>query len=156
MHALLMLALMTPGEDPKPTELKVIATGLWRAPVRDGKAQQLVLKDADALAAATDRARDDAGRKEAVQAMAKLFKVDAIDFDKQMIVVVTAGPKPTGGFAVTIDGVRAEGKTATVRWKLKTPAPGDFVTEAFTHPARAALVERFDGEVKFDPPLKKE
>jgi hypothetical protein len=155
MNALLMLALMTPGEDPKPAELKVIATGLWRAPVRDGKAQQFVLKDADAVAAATDRTRDDAGRKEAAQAMAKLFQVDAIDFDKQMIVVVTAGPKPTGGFSVEIEGVRREDKTATVSWKLKTPAPGDFVTEAFTHPARAALVERFDGEVKFAPPLKK-
>lgn len=156
MTAMLLLALMTPAADAKPTELKVIATGLWRAPVRGGKAQQLVLKDADALAAATDRDKDDAGRKEALAAMAKLFGVDTVDFRKHMIVVVTAGPKPTGGFAVTIEGVRVADKTATVRWKLKAPAPGDFVTEAFTHPARAALVERFDGAVKFDPPLKPE
>src|SRR5437868_5877864 len=125
---------MTPAADPNAGELKMLATGLWRAPVRDGTAQQLVLRDADALAAALNLSGDEAGRKEALEAAAKLFRVDAVDFNKHMIVVVAAGPKPTGGYAVVIEGVKADGKTATVTWRLKTPSPGDVVSQAFTNP----------------------
>jgi hypothetical protein len=91
-----MLTLMMPVTDAKPAvELKVIATGLWRA--RCAAASATVRPQGRRRTRRRDGpGRDDAGRKEALEAMAKLFQVDAIDFTKQMIVVVTAGPKPTG------------------------------------------------------------
>ena len=46
-------------------------------------------------------------------------------------------------------------KTLTVHWNLNTPRPGSFVTQTLTHPAQAVLVDRFNGEVTFDPPAKK-
>ena len=91
---------------------------------------------------------------EATKELAKQFKVDGIDWKKQMVVVVTVGPKPTGGYSVTIDKLVPKDKELTVHWTLKSPGKGDIVTQAFTHPAQAVLVDTFEGTVKFDPPAK--
>jgi len=84
-----------------------------------------------------------------------VFKVDKIDWDKQMVVVATAGAKPTGGYRVEILGLEARDGTLTVKWKLHSPKPGSIVTQAFTHPGEAVLVEKFEGKVTFDPPAPK-
>ena len=57
----------------------------------------------------------------------------------------------TGGYSVTVNKLQADDKTLTVHWKLNTPKPGQPVTQAFTHPMQTLLVERFEGEVRFDP-----
>ena len=44
--------------------------------------------------------------KTATGAVAKLLKTPNIDWDKQMLIVVTAGSKPTGGWKVNIDSVK--------------------------------------------------
>ncbi len=148
-------------------ELKIIAKAFWRyaSPSPDGpkKGLQLVLRSAAELVAATPFSRLDAPQqvveKMATAELAKALKVDTIDWKTRMLVVVTAGVKPTGGYSVDILSVKVADKTATVTWKLNTPK--GFVTQAFTHPGQVALVERFDGEVKFvagpaGPPKRKE
>jgi hypothetical protein len=138
-------------------EVKILAQGFWRAGVRGegGAAQQLVLRSAEDLAVAAGKGKDEAGQKEATEMLCKVFKVDDIDWKKQMIVVCTGGARPTGGYSVDILGLTVKDDVLTVRWKLNSPKPGQPVTQAFTHPAKAALVERVEGKVVFDPPAPK-
>lgn len=141
------------AEADKESELKVTARAFWRpAGGIQGKAQQLVIRNGAEAATAMGKGKD---AEAATNELAKLFKVESIDWKKQMVVVVTAGPKPTGGYSVTIDKLVAADKQLTVKWTLKSPGPGDFVTQAFTHPAQAALTEQFEGKVKFDPAAPK-
>jgi hypothetical protein len=88
-------------------------------------------------------------------AVAKLLKVEKIDWDKQMVILISGGTQRTGGYSVELKGLKVQGETLTVQWKLNTPRPGQPVTQAFTNPGLAVLVERFDGEVRFDPPAAK-
>jgi len=97
---------------------------------------------------------------------AKAFKLDAIDFDKHMIVAVEDGTQPmvgvSGGgppstpYAVSIVRIDRDGTTLTVRWRR---LPRD-KAQVLTRPLEAVLVERSDAEVTFDrlpdPPAKPE
>ena len=140
----------------KDKELKVQARGFWRAAAKPGAAaQQLVFRHPGEAAKAMGLTGDGRSRIQATRMLAEALKVPTIDWDKQMVIVVTAGAKPTGGYSVDVTSLAVKDKTLTVHWKLKSPAPGSFVTQAFTHPAQAVLTERFEGEVKFDPPAKK-
>ena len=50
------------------------------------------------------------------------------------------GEKPTGGYAINIVSVVGAGNTLKVFYSLRSPGPGDLVTQAFTYPrATAAL-----------------
>jgi PrcB C-terminal len=88
---------------------------------------------------------------------AKRFNVDTIDWSKQMILLVEAGQRKTGGFTVEIAAVEVKDKQLVVKWKVNEPKPGSAVTQETSHPTGAVLVERFDGfdgHVTFDPPVK--
>ena len=167
MLAALVLALAAgvaepPAKEPKENKAddkgpKVLATAPWSS-------KQLVprtgfIRSADgaalALGVAPDKAMDETAKKEATAFFAKVFKKDTIDWNKQMVLLVEAGQKNTGGYSVEITGREIKDKVLTVKWKLNAPKPGSPVTQAITHPAIVVLVERFDGEIKFDPPADK-
>ncbi len=140
----------------KEKEVKIQARGFWRAPARPGSAaQQLVLRNAVQAAKAMNLAPDGRSQIQATKTLAQAFKVETIDWDKQMVIVVTAGAKPTGGYSVEVLGVTAQDKTLTVRWKLNSPGRDSIVTQAFTHPAQAILVDKAEGEPKFVKETKK-
>ena len=148
-----LLFMLAAAADPT-REVKVLATGFWRAPGgTNAPAQQLVLRSAAEAARALGQAEGGKGQQFATQTLTRAFKVDKIDWDRQMVVVVTAGSKPTGGYRLEIKGLDVKGDTLTVRWVLHQPT--GFVTQAFTHPAQAALVTAFAGKVVFDPPPPK-
>ncbi|HEY7311422.1 MAG TPA: protease complex subunit PrcB family protein [Gemmataceae bacterium] len=153
----LVLAAPPGSKDEKDRDLKILARGAW--PVRHEKPTQLVLRNAEELALAHGVAPKDAKEKrfqaDVTADVVSLLKVKAIDWDKQMLVVVTAGMKRTGGYRVEILSLPVKDGTLTVRWKLHSPAPGDIVTQAITYPAEMVLVERV-AAVKFDPPAKAE
>src|SRR5262249_62030310 len=86
----------------------------------------------------------------ATEAGAKEQKADGSDWSKQMLVVVTGGVKPSGGWKIEIVSVTRGDKGGTVTWQL-TPPKGA-ATAAFTHPAAVALVDRVEGEVRFAAP----
>jgi PrcB C-terminal len=145
------------GGKPAVKALKVLARGTWR--VGDSPAPvQLVIRSAKELALShgqlADKADDDAVKTQAVVEAARLFKVEDIDWKTQMIVMVSAGAKPSSGYTVEITGLDEQDDVLTVHWRLNSPKPGDFVTETFTHPAQAVLTERFDGKVVFEAPPK--
>jgi hypothetical protein len=148
-----------PAKDDKseaPKEPKVIAQGVWRPAGLGGDPQQLVIRSAaEAVVTAglgdKDKAKDEGLQKQATETLAKALKVETIDWSKQMVVVATGGRKNTGGYSVEITGLDAGDKVLTVKWRLNAPKPGSPVTQVISHPAAAALVDRFDGVVKFDP-----
>jgi hypothetical protein len=138
-------------------DLKILARGVW--PVRQEKPTQLVIRSGEEVAIALGVDPKDAREKrfqtDATADTAKLLKVRDIDWSKQMLVVVAAGAKRTGGYRVEILSLRVKEGALTVTWKLHTPAAGGIVTQAITYPSQMVLVERFQGPVRFDPPAKK-
>jgi hypothetical protein len=87
----------------------------------------------------------------ATASLAKSLKVDKIDWKKQMVIVISAGQKPTGGYSVEVKSLEVKDGKLVVNWKLNSPAPGSIVAQVITHPGLTILVDRFDGDVVFDP-----
>lgn len=69
------------------------------------------------------------------------------DFSKSVVVAVYAGEQPTGGFSVLFDEPAAKGDDLVVRWRIKKPSSGGFVTQAFTKPWKARVFPRPKGKV---------
>ena len=143
MYAAVVLCLL--AADAEKT-VKVEASAPWTYAKADvnakADAKQLVIKSADELGKAVPDAR------KATETLAKSLKVKAIDWDKQMLVVVTAGTKPTGGYKVEVKDVKTKDGTMTVTYKV-TP-PDGFATQAFTHPGTVVLVPAHKGKVVFE------
>lgn len=154
----LVLAAPQAEKAEKDRDMKILARSAW--PVRHDKPTQLVLRNAEELALAHGVAPKNAKEKrfqaDVTADVSLLLKVKGIDWDKQMLVVVSAGMKRTGGYRVKILTLPVKDGKLTVRWKLDSPAPGSIVTQAITYPAEMVLVERVAGDVKFDPPAKAE
>jgi hypothetical protein len=131
----------------KAGRVKILGRAAWASPATARGAQQLVLRSAKDAAAALDLPGNPA---EATRRLARLFKVPAIDWTRQMVVVVTAGVKPTGGYRVEVTDLARDARTLTVRWKLHGPKPGSPVTDTITHPGTAVLVEHIAGPVRFE------
>ena len=158
MLTLLLTLVLPVAEDRKPDptkdrELKIEARGFWRASIRPGTAQQLVIRSAAEAAKASGLPADGKGQEQATANLAKALRIEKIDWDKQMVVVATAGAKPTGGYRVEVLSVAVKEGNLLVKWKLHTPT--GFVTQAFTHPGEAVLVEKAEGKATFDPPAPK-
>lgn len=110
-----------------------------------------VIRNAEDLA----RLRGAKDPDQASDILAKQLKVPAIDWKTQMVVVVSGGVQRSGGFSVDLVGLTKKEKDLTVRWKLNRPKPGSPVTLALTHPTLLLLMDRFEGEIHFDPPSPK-
>lgn len=116
-----------------------------KTPARIG-AGSSVIKSAEQLAKLQNSEADKASAN-----LAKMFKVEAIDWKKQMVIVISGGSQPTGGYSVEAKSLEVKDGKLIVHWKLNTPAPDSIVTQAFTNPTLTILVDRFDGDVVFEP-----
>jgi len=125
-------------------ELKVLAQAI-------GGPKSMVIRSAKEAAAFTGK-----NEQEATADLAKRLKVETIGWKKQMVVVISGGVQPTGGYSVQVNKLAVKDNVLTVHWKLNSPKPGDFVTQVLTRPGLTVLTERFEGEVRFDPPPPKE
>lgn len=72
-----------------------------------------------------------------------------VDFDTRMVIVAAMGSRPTGGHAIAIESVRAEGGRIVVEVVETSPGPGCMTTQAFTAPVVAVTVEKRPGEAAF-------
>jgi hypothetical protein len=72
-----------------------------------------------------------------------------VDFDKQMVLAVFMGQKPSGGHAIEITKVVPAGQGLTVHVKETKPGPGDITTAVITSPYYFAVVPKVAGDVKF-------
>jgi hypothetical protein len=113
-------------------------------PVRFAKADSIVIRSAEELVANSSRpdmAKDADVQKETTRALAKLLQVESIDWNKQMIVAARAQRSTTAN-AFQFVSMTPQDKTLTITWALRFRfVPGI--------PKGLALIDRFDGEVKF-------
>ncbi len=76
-----------------------------------------------------------------------------VDFEKEMVLAVFAGKKPTRGHAIKIERVAVKGPdanpTVCVLYRQTVPAPDVTVTQAITYPSHAVVVKKMPGRVKF-------
>jgi hypothetical protein len=54
-------------------------------------------------------------------ALARMLKVEAIDWKKQMVIVVFGGEQRTGGYSVEVKSLEIKDKKLIVHWKLNAP-----------------------------------
>jgi hypothetical protein len=70
----------------------------------------------------------------------------AVDFSREMVLVVTMGPRPTGGYVIDVVDVELRGKTLRVLIGEREPRPGTFQIQQRTQPfvmvALPAMVAR--------------
>jgi hypothetical protein len=76
----------------------------------------------------------------------------AVDFAREMVLVVALGERPSGGYDVAIDAVAPDvaGGGATVRYTAREPGEGCMSTQALTSPAIAVRAARVAGAVRFE------
>lgn len=74
----------------------------------------------------------------------------AVDFARDMIVVVALGQRSTGGFTIRVDSVSTSGGGATVHYTVTTPGPSCMTTQMMTSPVDVVRVPRVEGDVRFD------
>jgi hypothetical protein len=75
--------------------------------------------------------------------------VPAIDFSREMLVVVALGSRSSGGYGIMIDGASDGGAYVTIAVRSISPSPKCGVTAALTQPVDIARLPRRDGEVRF-------
>jgi hypothetical protein len=74
----------------------------------------------------------------------------AVDFDRTTVVVVAAGNRPTGCFAIEVTGASLRGDGAAVFEVTETvPGPTCACTQALTQPVHVVRVPRLDGAATF-------
>lgn len=67
----------------------------------------------------------------------------AVDWEREAVIGVFLGMKPSGGYAVAIEGVRrAGGQRLEVTVRVREPGPGEFVTMVTTFPGHLVRIDR--------------
>ena len=143
-----------PGKEPPVAgkELPIAARAFWPDGWNpEAPRQEWFVRDYAALIDPRLRAPEpvlERMRAEAAARYAKALGVKTIDFDKQMVIGVSAGVQPTGT-KVEVTKVEADAKdNLTVTWKLVVANPGEKPGE-IAHPAEVLLIDRAAGTVKF-------
>jgi hypothetical protein len=72
-----------------------------------------------------------------------------IDFDNEMLIFMSGGLHPTGGYSLTIKGVTLYSDRLVVTYEEASPGPDDVVTMAFTYTGDLIKVSRHDLPVEF-------
>ncbi|MHC4821580.1 MAG: protease complex subunit PrcB family protein [Planctomycetota bacterium] len=153
MGALLAMAALSAGcseekADPKaPPESQGEGLSLERSyPAQSSggirKPMKTVVRDAASLESLWKRANAH---------MTPLPKAPTLDFEKQMLALVSLGNKSTGGWSVEIVGARAVGDTTLIMIAERAPAEGAMTTQAETQPWHAVILPRRDGPVEWPP-----
>ena len=74
----------------------------------------------------------------------------AVDFTHEMVLGITMGPRPTGGYGVRIRSTRVWAQKLVVEVVETAPATGAIVPMVVTQPYAFVRVPVFDGEVVFE------
>jgi hypothetical protein len=120
---------------------------MQHGPIKYRPYHNLVIRSAEELVANSDKplgAKDPEVQKEMSAALAKLFKVDAIDWDKQMVVAVMTGGGRGDAGNQAFGSFLIRGQTLTVSYTGPS-----FPEHTCAQNSGLALISRFDGAVKF-------
>ena len=74
---------------------------------------------------------------------------NAIDFSKEMILVVVDKVRNTGGYSIEIIEAIGEGDNLLIKVKTESPKPTDMVTTAIVQPYHIIKVNKTKKEIKF-------
>ena len=78
-----------------------------------------------------------------------VVRAPAVDFGKEMVVAVTMGQKPTGGYAIKIQRAESTASSLKIFIEQRTPGPGALVTQAFTSPFHFVAVAKSELKPEF-------
>ncbi|HEY8258650.1 MAG TPA: protease complex subunit PrcB family protein [Gemmatimonadales bacterium] len=73
----------------------------------------------------------------------------AVDLTKQAVIIAALGERPTGGFAIRIDSVRAVEGGRAVYVTTTRPGPSCITTQAMTQPVHLVSVPATAGATRF-------
>lgn len=68
--------------------------------------------------------------------------MEDVDFTRHWVVVVVRGIRPSAGYGIQIQSVRRGPGVVSLRVKLTSPAPRQFVTQALTYPYHFIKIQR--------------
>jgi hypothetical protein len=108
--------------------------------------QTLVIRSGAEMARQMRVTGDEADRS-ATELMARRLGVQTIDWNKHMVLTVSAGLKATEADQLSITRVQVKEKELVVSYRLQAPAGG---AAGFGFPAETVLVERFEGIVRLN------
>lgn len=69
-------------------------------------------------------------------------KIPTVDFEKEMVLAVTMGLRPTGGYAIKIKSVESTSTSLKIIVAQEVPTPDAIVTTAFTAPFHFVAVPK--------------
>lgn len=72
--------------------------------------------------------------------MISLASAAGLDFQREHLLVIALGRKPTGGYALTLNSAVLEGKKLALTAHVRTPSPDRVVTQALTTPCAVVAV----------------
>jgi hypothetical protein len=72
-----------------------------------------------------------------------------IDFSREMLVVVTMGERPTGGYAIIVDGVYERAKQIEIVVRSISPGRGCMETQSLTQPVDIVQLPKREGSIVF-------
>ena len=75
-------------------------------------------------------------------------RLPTVDFSKSTVIGVFLGTRMTGGYAVDIVSVRAQGATTVVEYRERRPDPDAFLLQALTAPFHLVSIPRRDGAIE--------
>jgi len=103
----------------------------------------------DAVAQVIDNQKDwEILWKQHVSVLVPQPPVPEIDFTSNVVAVIYAGVKNTGGYAVVIKNVSAEADDVVVNYRLTEPQPNSFTLQVITQPYAIIKIEKPKGTVK--------
>lgn len=152
--AILTVLIAASADAEEPHEVKILASGPWPyLPTHIGASGGLVMRQ---WAIRSDEDLIKAAGRGALVTVPKALNVDSLDFKKQMLLAVEDGTQPmvgvSGGgppsapLALVFIRIERGDKTMTAFWRRVPRQPQQGI---ITRPLAAALVEHFDGEIKF-------
>jgi len=78
-------------------------------------------------------------------------KLQAVDFQKNVLVILHAGQKNTGGYSISVESVKVDKGLTTVTVKETGPEPGAQVTMALSNPFAIVAVPKNE-KISFSGP----
>lgn len=78
-------------------------------------------------------------------------KLQAVDFQKHVLVLLHAGQKSTGGYSISVESVKVDKGLTTVTVKETGPEPGAQVTMALSNPFAIVAVPKNE-KISFSEP----
>jgi hypothetical protein len=76
-----------------------------------------------------------------------------VDFEREAVLFIAAGERPTGGYAVAVKSIRREGNAIVVDAPISEPPADAMVTQALTSPFVVVVVPRVESaDVRWENP----